>query len=950
MFLESKRVQELRGIIEGLNQEIREFQAKAKAYFEHGKRNAQKLDEYFTPILETNHSKLKTLLANQPAPVVDGWNSEKWSVWNAETSSEGKLVRIGELADKDFSVPTYLPFIGEGKTIILRSQGETVEIGAALLQSLVIRTALMLPHQSRYTLVDPAGHGIAFPMQGYLPQVQKNTDDVRRDLDQVIAEMQRIIQTYLNASITTFEKVPQDVRINEKYHFVFAADFPNRYDRRAIEALQDIDNTPGTKAGVYLFIHYNQDYELPRDMSMDGFKNAHYFDVGNEGEHFTDLKLSLSIDSAPRPDLQEQLFKKLKEAKAPERRLDWDNLVGIPKSNWWQEKSTDIIRTPIGARGGTDKLNLWFGVNDEGVPCAHGMLGAMTGAGKSNLYHVLICGLAVRYSPEELRLYLIDGKDGVEFQPYRHLPHAEVVSLKSLPELSRSILAELIAEKERRNDTFTRAQVKDYVSYRTKGEPNRRMPRILLLIDEYQELFEGDRDGIASEHLRLLAQQGRSAGIHMLLASQRFGAAGMLHQAAIFGSMHLRLAMKMAPADIESLTEFRRGGKALIATCDLPGKIVVNDRAGDDNANHAGKVAYLNSDHLKELLQSLTDKAKSLPGESLPHRVIFDGKAQPELMENPHLKNLLHQSTWLSNEEMKNFVWDALEIANWFPEEHPRVAWLGQEFNVRGQAAIVFRRKASENVLVVGNRDNARYAMLAAILVSLGTNTSPAETQFIIYDRSRRGSQWNEALRTVHESVLLPAGFTSRFNSEPTEAKDVITFLNDELDRRHDLNEDEAITTPSIFVVMTELDTIDKLRRQSTSSYGAMTASPLGQKLERLYKDGPRSGIHLVLSFSGVRLMTNVIEERRGLHNFRHRVALQMSEDESYTFVRSRKASQLQVEGPPPICSLYVDIESDKSVRFKPYSIDNTLFAQEKSFIEQLDEMGQMLKQRGGNQ
>jgi S-DNA-T family DNA segregation ATPase FtsK/SpoIIIE len=97
------------------------------------------------------------------------------------------------------------------------------------------------------------------------------------------------------------------------------------------------------------------------------------------------------------------------------------------------------------------------------------MLAAMTTSGKSNLYHVLLCGLARRYSPEELNVYLIDGKDGVEFQPYRSLPHARVVALHSEPELSRSVLAELVAEMGRRNELFGKIKVVNVTDYRTLG-------------------------------------------------------------------------------------------------------------------------------------------------------------------------------------------------------------------------------------------------------------------------------------------------------------------------------------------------------------------------------------------------------------------------------------------------------------------------------------------------
>jgi len=134
--------------------------------------------------------------------------------------------------------------------------------------------------------------------------------------------------------------------------------------------------------------------------------------------------------------------------------------------------------------------------------------------------------------------------------------------------------------------------------------------------------------------------------------------------------------------------------------------------------------------------------------------------------------------------------------------------------------------------------------------------------------------------------------------------------------------------------------------RRKADAYGGMMDSPLGEILRRLFVEGPPLGMHFILSFAGVRPMANVIDERRGLINFRHRVALQMSEDESHTFVRSRKASQLQLEGPTPICALYVDVENDKSIRFKPYSSDASLVSQNESLIDQLNMIGTFLTDR----
>src|SRR6185369_12667010 len=160
-------------------------------------------------------------------------------------------------------------------------------------------------------------------------------------LDQVIAEIHRIIETYLDASTTSFEAVPPEIRINERFQFVFAADFPNRYDRRAIEALQSIGNT-GPVAGTYTFIHYNHNHELPRDMGMDGFKNAFVIDVGGNGT-MSSLRLSFNPDGVPVPELQQTIFHKLSVAKPPPRKIEWDSVVGLPDVEWWDKKATDII-------------------------------------------------------------------------------------------------------------------------------------------------------------------------------------------------------------------------------------------------------------------------------------------------------------------------------------------------------------------------------------------------------------------------------------------------------------------------------------------------------------------------------------------------------------------------------------------------------------------------------
>ena len=609
-------------------------------------------------------------------------------------------------------------------------------------------------------------------------------------------------------------------------------------------------------------------------------------------------------DKAVPEELQSTLLRKIADSKPPERKIDFLDTVGLPENDWWKQSAKEFIETNIGRSGGSDPLNVWFGAkaHEGGKNCSHGMLAAMTGAGKSNLYHVLIMGLSLRYAPDELSLYLIDGKDGVEFQAYTQLPHAEFVSLKSQPQLSRAILAELLDEKERRNEYFRSLGVKDYTSFRALKSETKSLPRILLLVDEYQELFVGDREGTASMHLLSLAQQGRSVGIHMLLGSQRFGSVGMLHQAAIFGNVHLRVAMKMALADRNALGEFGKEGKELIATCNLPGKLVLNDQSGDDGANKLGKVAMLEPQIRDELIQKLIDRTNE--DERLKrYRTtnIFNGNEQPDLVDNPQLDMLRQSTSWLSDQDVEKWARQpvfqgGLGEQDWFHGEKPVVGWLGQEYNVHGYAKVILKRRKRENVLVIGDRNDARYGMVKAMLAGMALNASPRDLIFKIIDKSVPGTPWNQELKQLVETFLTPLGYNTQVGHSD---KDVFPILNELIlliQERKQLDEIDRLNIPSVILVISEADRIDDLV-QTTGKYGLPEQTDLGEQLQTVIENGPSLGIHLVLLFESVLPMMNVVD-KKSLDLFRHRIALQMSEEDSFTFVKNRQASRLQGKRP----------------------------------------------------
>ncbi|MCA9203357.1 MAG: hypothetical protein KDA59_09950, partial [Planctomycetales bacterium] len=121
-----------------------------------------------------------------------------------------------------------------------------------------------------------------------------------------------------------------------------------------------------------------------------------------------------------------------------------------------------------------------------------------------------------------------DFKKGVEFKPYAaySLPHARVIAVESEREFGMSVLERLDAELRERGDLFRKQGVQNLAAWRD-ANPDAVMPRLLLIIDEFQEFFVKD-DKIGSDAALLLdrlVRQGRAFGIHVLLGSQTLAGA-----------------------------------------------------------------------------------------------------------------------------------------------------------------------------------------------------------------------------------------------------------------------------------------------------------------------------------------------------------------------------------------------------------------------------------------
>src|SRR5690606_36982073 len=115
-----------------------------------------------------------------------------------------------------------------------------------------------------------------------------------------------------------------------------------------------------------------------------------------------------------------------------------------------------------------------------------------------------------------------------------NLPHAEVIAIESEREFGLSVLERLDEELRRRGEKFREAGVQSLGDYRA-DHPADPMPRVLLVVDEFQELFVED-DKLAQEAgllLDRLVRQGRAFGMHVLLGSQTLSGAYSLARSTL---------------------------------------------------------------------------------------------------------------------------------------------------------------------------------------------------------------------------------------------------------------------------------------------------------------------------------------------------------------------------------------------------------------------------------
>jgi energy-coupling factor transporter ATP-binding protein EcfA2 len=882
--------------------------------------------EKLSKIIQTFHQELThlqdvfanfTKRANLATPV---WSDAFWQDWTPSTDLP-QITRLGEMqfvpptTQDTFSLPIAIPLPGE-KSLLLKTKSVVKSETIQTIQSLLIRLlASIPPAKVNFTFLDPVGLGqnVApfMSLADYLEDLVNSKawsepQHIEKRLAELTEHMENVIQKYLRGQYATIEEYNAEAgEVAEPYQIVVAFDFPVNFNDDSARRLVSVAKN-GPRCGVYAVILIDTEKPLPHGFNIAELEQSATV-LEWDGQRFVwkdeDYEpWLLQLDTPPDKALFDRIIQTVGEQAVEASKVEVPfERIAPTQEEWWTQQTTKGLIIPLGPTGARKVQTLDLG---QGT-AQHALVVGKTGSGKSTLLHTLITSTSLSYSPEEIEIYLIDFKKGVEFKTYatHRLPHARVIAIESEREFGISVLQGLDAELKRRGDLYRAAGVDNIANYRQKQDQT--MSRILLLVDEFQEFFTED-DAIASQASQILdrlVRQGRAFGIHVLLGSQTLAGAYNLARSTI-DQMAVRIALQCSEADSRLILSDDNPAARLLSR---PGEAIYNSANGLIEGNNRFQVAWLTDEERDHFLDKVQELARERNYQ--PTQIIFEGNASAEVEKNHLLQKALGEPA---------------------PTAVPKSlsAWLGEPIAIQDPLAAIFRRQSGSNLLIVGQKDEEAMGMMASTLVSLSAQlpngTKNSVPCFSIIDYSPADVSYSNLFQELSTRMTHPTIVGKR-----RQLPDMMNQLATEVQRRID-EEDE--TASPIFLFINGLQRARDLREEEDFSMSFDDTAPPSpaRQLTTILREGPDVGVHTVVWCDTVTNLNRTID-RRALREFVMRVAFQMSAEDSSNLIDTPAASKIGQHR-----ALFQNEEDGIMEKFRPYSIPSN---------EWLSWVGEQLKQ-----
>ncbi len=801
-------------------------------------------------------------------------------------------------------LPALVPFPGKGSVLIKVGEAGKAE-GVSLLQTLMLRYATSVPPgKVRFTIVDPVGLGENFAAFMHLgdysellitSRIWTEQQQIDQRLADLSAHMENVIQKYLRNEFETIEAYNVHAgEVAEPFRVLVVANFPTNFSETSARRLISIAST-GAKCGVYVLISLDTKQPLPAGVNLKDLETHCINFVWREGKlqwKNPELgKLPLTYDTPPDSEKMTRLMHKIGDLAKNANKVEvpFEFIAPTPEK-YWTEDSRSGVDIPLGRAGATKLQSMKLGRGTS----QHVLVAGKTGSGKSTLLHALITNAALRYSPDQVQLYLIDFKKGVEFKVYAalELPHARVIAVESEREFGLSVLQRLDVEMKQRGDTYRDIGAQDLRSYREADQGKNPLPRILFIVDEFQEFFVED-DKIAQDVgllLDRLVRQGRAFGIHVHLGSQSLGGAYSLARSTI-GQMAVRIALQCSESDAHLILAEENSAARLLTR---PGEAIYNDQNGMVEGNNFFQVVWLTDERREDYLRQLRDlsRARNRPPTA---QIVFEGNLPAVPSKNHLLAGLL-------------------QLPDWGEPPKADSAWLGEAIAIKDPTAAVFRPQSGSNLLMVGQGDEMTLGMFEMAVIALAAQHDPNGVGFYLFDAIPADSAFAGRLAKVGDVVPHKVReVTSR------DLAKAMGELAAELETRQSGSAGDS--APNIYLLVYDIQRFRDLRKADDDfggfggGYGEKKADPPSKLFGTILRDGPPVGVHTVVWCDSLNNLNRTFD-RQALREFEMRVLFQMSANDSSTLIDSPVASKLG-----PNRALFFSEEEGRLEKFRPYGL-----------------------------
>ena len=778
-----------------------------------------------------------------------------------------------ELAEPvPFSIPALMEF-PESASLLVGTKDEGREMAVDLIKNTVLRLLMSIPSgKARFNFVDPLSLGETFAgfmhLNDYKEEltggrIATNSRQIEQFLSDLNEHMETVIQKYLRNEFENICDYNDAVgEIAEPFRFLVVADFPVNFTEEAVRRLVSIAKS-GARCGVYLIVHQDKRHAIPGGFDISDIEkqsiNVEYLfgdlDWKNCGFKLADF----FAEPSPEVSVMNEIIKKIGDSSVNSNRVEIP-FSKIKPTEKWTHSSAEDISAPIGLSGAKQQeITFGHGTNQ------HCLIAGKTGSGKSNLIHVIIANMAYKYSPEELEFYLIDFKKGVEFKAYAtaKLPHAKAIAIESDREFGLSVLRKIDLDLQERGETLRKTGAQNIPQYRASGE---KMSRILLVIDEFQEIFVED-DMIAQESSLLLdriVRQGRAFGIHVILGSQTLAGSYSLPRSTM-GQMTIRIALQCSESDSYIILSENNSAARLLGR---PGEAIYNNKAGLPEGNTPFQTAYLPENEKMSILKTLEDSDKT--------PFVFEGNIPGEIADNNELRKLLK-----SKPTSKNLL------------------YFGEPNAIRPAQSTLLEPLSGQNVLIIGQNEKSALSIIISSLTSLALNNPPDKCSFYIFD----GSSTEQPRDDIFDSIksILPHEVNV---VKPAQAETVI----------QEIKARDTENGHKVFLFFHAFQKFRKLKQEDSFTWDDDTPSP-GKTISEIFNEGPERNIFSIVWCDSWNSLSRMAP-RKILNDFEYRILYQISQADSVTLMDSPDATKLGLH----TALLFYDQTGD-STKFRPFAL-----------------------------